>query len=123
MQGHRVSMGKITGFLEIERHERKYEPVAERLKSFKEFVIPLSEKDTRDQAARCMHLTYAPRRPAENVVNGVKTIMVNDPLRIGGRASHRGIERAKGDARVQNPSPGIRNGQTETADDQIIRLR
>ncbi|HVV42666.1 MAG TPA: glutamate synthase subunit beta [Nitrobacter sp.] len=48
-------MGKITGFLEIERHDRKYEPVAERLKNFKEFVIPLTEKETRDQAARCMN--------------------------------------------------------------------
>ncbi|VIO67985.1 glutamate synthase subunit beta [Bradyrhizobium ivorense] len=48
-------MGKITGFLEIDRNERKYEPVAERLKNFDEFVIPLSDKDTRDQAARCMN--------------------------------------------------------------------
>ena len=48
-------MGKITGFLEIERHDRKYAPVAERLKHYKEFVVPLSEKDTRDQAARCMN--------------------------------------------------------------------
>jgi glutamate synthase (NADPH/NADH) small chain len=48
-------MGKITGFLEIERHDRKYMPVAERLKNFKEFVVPLSEKETRDQAARCMN--------------------------------------------------------------------
>ena len=48
-------MGKITGFLEIDRNERKYEPVAERLKNFHEFVIPLSEKDARDQAARCMN--------------------------------------------------------------------
>jgi glutamate synthase (NADPH/NADH) small chain len=48
-------MGKITGFLEIERHDRKYAPVAERVKDYKEFVVPLSEKDTRDQAARCMN--------------------------------------------------------------------
>src|SRR5260370_41861467 len=48
-------MGKITGFLEIERHDRKYDPVAERVKGYREFVIPLSEKDTRDQAARCMN--------------------------------------------------------------------
>jgi glutamate synthase (NADPH/NADH) small chain len=48
-------MGKVTGFLEIERHDRKYTPVAERLKHFQEFVVPLSEKDTRDQAARCMN--------------------------------------------------------------------
>jgi glutamate synthase (NADPH/NADH) small chain len=48
-------MGKVTGFLEIERHDRKYTPVSERLKHFNEFVVPLSEKETRDQAARCMN--------------------------------------------------------------------
>src|SRR5215475_2427785 len=48
-------MGKVTGFLEIERHDRKYTPVTERLKHFNEFVVPLSEKETRDQAARCMN--------------------------------------------------------------------
>ncbi len=37
-------MGKITGFLEIERHDRKYAPVAERVKNYGEFVVPLSEK-------------------------------------------------------------------------------
>jgi glutamate synthase (NADPH/NADH) small chain len=47
-------MGKITGFLEIERQERRYELVPERLKNYREFVIPLSEQATRDQAARCM---------------------------------------------------------------------
>lgn len=48
-------MGKVTGFLEIDRHDRKYTPVAERVKHFQEFVVPLSEKETRDQAARCMN--------------------------------------------------------------------
>src|SRR6188472_1066845 len=48
-------MGKITGFLEIDRHDRKYAPVADRVQHYREFVIPLSEKDTRDQAARCMN--------------------------------------------------------------------
>jgi glutamate synthase (NADPH/NADH) small chain len=47
-------MGKITGFLEIEREERDYLPVEERVKNWREFVVPLSEKETRDQAARCM---------------------------------------------------------------------
>ena len=47
-------MGKITGFLEIEREDRPYAPVEERIKHYKEFVEPLSEKETRDQAARCM---------------------------------------------------------------------
>jgi glutamate synthase (NADPH/NADH) small chain len=47
-------MGKITGFLEIEREDRPYAPVEDRIKHYKEFVEPLSEKETRDQAARCM---------------------------------------------------------------------
>ena len=47
-------MGKITGFLELERVDRDYLPVEERLKNYNEFVIPLGDKGTRDQAARCM---------------------------------------------------------------------
>lgn len=47
-------MGKVTGFLEFERAERKYAPVAERIKHWREFVEPLSEADTKIQAARCM---------------------------------------------------------------------
>jgi glutamate synthase (NADPH/NADH) small chain len=47
-------MGKVTGFLEIEREDRPYAPVEDRIKHYREFVEPLSEKDTRDQAARCM---------------------------------------------------------------------
>jgi len=47
-------MGKITGFLEFERQERDYEPVAERVKHWREFVLPLPEADVRKQGARCM---------------------------------------------------------------------
>jgi glutamate synthase (NADPH/NADH) small chain len=47
-------MGKITGFLEIDKDDRDYLPVADRLKNYSEFVIPLGDKGTRDQAARCM---------------------------------------------------------------------
>jgi len=48
-------MGKVTGFLEFERNERDYEPVEERVRHWREFVIPLSEQETRQQAARCMN--------------------------------------------------------------------
>jgi len=47
-------MGKITGFLEIEREDRDYAPVEERIRNYREFVLPLPESETRDQAARCM---------------------------------------------------------------------
>jgi glutamate synthase (NADPH) small chain len=47
-------VGKITGFLEIDRHDRRYAPVADRVRHYREFVLPLSEEANRDQAARCM---------------------------------------------------------------------
>ncbi len=48
-------MGKITGFLEYEREDRDYEPVAERIRHWREFVLPLPEQDYVTQAARCMN--------------------------------------------------------------------
>jgi glutamate synthase (NADPH/NADH) small chain len=47
-------MGKITGFLEYERSDRRYEPVEGRIKHWHEFVLPLPESETCTQAARCM---------------------------------------------------------------------
>jgi glutamate synthase (NADPH/NADH) small chain len=47
-------MGKVTGFLEIEREDRDYQPVAERVKHYREFVLPPADQEVRDQAARCM---------------------------------------------------------------------
>jgi glutamate synthase (NADPH/NADH) small chain len=47
-------MGKPTGFLEIERHDRGYEKAAERVKNFKEFTKPLPAAELNGQAARCM---------------------------------------------------------------------
>lgn len=47
-------MGKVTGFLEIDRRDRRYLPASDRIRNYKEFVIPLSEEATKDQAARCM---------------------------------------------------------------------
>jgi glutamate synthase (NADPH) small chain len=48
-------MGKVTGFLEIDRQDRRYKPAGDRIRHFKEFMIPLSEETTRAQAARCMN--------------------------------------------------------------------
>ena len=47
-------MGKITGFLEIDRQDRKYGPAADRVRNYKEFMIPLGDEATKNQAARCM---------------------------------------------------------------------
>jgi len=47
-------MGKPTGFLELGRGERGYLPVEDRLKTYTEFVIPMTDAEVRDQGARCM---------------------------------------------------------------------
>ena len=47
-------MGKVTGFMEIERHNRPYEPVQNRIRFYKEFVLPLSDAEMSAQGARCM---------------------------------------------------------------------
>jgi glutamate synthase (NADPH/NADH) small chain len=48
-------MGKVTGFLEIDRSDRRYAPASDRIRHYREFVIPLSEEATGNQAARCMN--------------------------------------------------------------------
>jgi glutamate synthase (NADPH/NADH) small chain len=47
-------MGKVTGFLEIDRRDRRYALASDRIRHYREFMLPLSEEAVRDQAARCM---------------------------------------------------------------------
>jgi glutamate synthase (NADPH) small chain len=47
-------MGKITGFIEIERRDRPYTPVPERIKVYKEFIRALPDEEMARQGARCM---------------------------------------------------------------------
>ena len=65
-------MGKITGFLEYEREDRDYQPVPERIRHWREFVIPLPEEETRKQAARCMDCGI-PYCHGTNLITGVPT--------------------------------------------------
>src|SRR5467141_927683 len=80
VSGALVLMGKITGFLEIDRRDSKYAPVAERVKSYQEFVIPLSEKDTRDQAARCMNCGIPYCHGTGSVAPGTPGCPVNNQI-------------------------------------------
>ncbi|MCZ8018772.1 glutamate synthase subunit beta [Novosphingobium sp.] len=48
-------MGKETGFLELDRQDRGYADPKERLKHYKEFVIPHPEPALKAQASRCMN--------------------------------------------------------------------
>jgi len=47
-------MGKPTGFLEIERHDRGYDKPDVRRRTWTEFLKPLPESALSEQAARCM---------------------------------------------------------------------
>ncbi len=47
-------MGKITGFLEFDRKVEAYDLVEKRVKNYKEFTLPMKEKELKNQGARCM---------------------------------------------------------------------
>ena len=47
-------MGKITGFKEYTRQLPKKKPVEDRLKDYREFVLPFPEAEVKHQASRCM---------------------------------------------------------------------
>ncbi|MEL4071079.1 glutamate synthase subunit beta [Ochrobactrum sp. GPK 3] len=47
-------MGKVTGFLEIDRQVAKYQPASDRIRHFREFTIPMTDGEVQKQAARCM---------------------------------------------------------------------
>lgn len=69
-------MGKVTGFLEIDRQDRKYRPASDRIRNYKEFVIPLPEQTLRDQASRCMDCGI----PFCHDVKGLKGCPVNNQI-------------------------------------------
>jgi hypothetical protein len=73
-------MGKITGFLEIDRIERDYAPVEERIKHWHEFLLPLPEDDLRNQAARCMDCGIPFCQGNGSVVPGTPGCPVNNQI-------------------------------------------
>jgi glutamate synthase (NADPH/NADH) small chain len=42
-KGQGTIMGKVTGFLEIDRQVHKYQPASDRIRHFREFTLPLSD--------------------------------------------------------------------------------
>lgn len=47
-------MGKVTGFLEIDRQTARYQPASDRIRHNHEFTIPMSDEEVVKQASRCM---------------------------------------------------------------------
>ena len=47
-------MGKITGFIEFHRAKQPYRPVAERIRDWRQVMLPYPEAELKTQGARCM---------------------------------------------------------------------
>jgi glutamate synthase (NADPH) small chain len=47
-------MGKVTGFIEIQRLKQPYRPVRERVRDWREVYLPYADGELRAQASRCM---------------------------------------------------------------------
>ncbi len=47
-------MGKITGFMELERIKEVVLPVEERIRNYREFILTLKDEEAAKQGARCM---------------------------------------------------------------------
>lgn len=84
-------MGKVTGFLEIERRDRGYEKPEARLKTWTEFVRPLGGSDIRDQAARCMNcgIPYCHNGcPVNNIIPDWNHLVYEDDWRTALEVLH-----------------------------------
>jgi len=69
-------MGKVTGFLELDRQDQTYIAASERISNFKEFSVPLREETLREQASRCMYCGI----PFCHDMKGLKGCPVNNQI-------------------------------------------
>ena len=106
-------MGKVTGFLEIDRSDRRYEPAGDRVRHFREFMIPLGEERPDASDGATFHLTtpaFAPQVSCLRFVLATKEtrmdhprisqdpkVMVGKPVIRGTRVTVELILRALGD--------------------------
>ena len=84
-------MGNPTGFLEIDRDDRSYAPVEERVKHYQEFVIPLPSIEVSAQGARCMDcgIPYCHQGcPVNNIIPDWNDLVYRDKWRPALEALH-----------------------------------
>jgi glutamate synthase (NADPH/NADH) small chain len=84
-------MGKVTGFMEIDRVDRRYAPASDRIRNYREFILPLSEEATRNQAARCMNcgIPYCHNGcPVNNQIPDWNDLVFRDDWREASRNLH-----------------------------------
>jgi glutamate synthase (NADPH/NADH) small chain len=84
-------MGKVTGFLEIGRHDRGYQPAGDRVRHFREFVIPMDRNAVSQQAARCMDcgIPFCHQGcPVNNVIPDWNDLVYRDDWRRASEVLH-----------------------------------
>jgi glutamate synthase (NADPH) small chain len=86
-------MGKVTGFLEYDRQEQKYQLAGDRVRHFREFTLPLDTGDLRKQAARCMDcgipFCHGPTGcPVHNEIPDWNDLVFNDEWEEAARNLH-----------------------------------
>jgi glutamate synthase (NADPH/NADH) small chain len=86
-------MGKVTGFLEYDRQEQKYQLAGDRVRHFREFTLPLDTGDLRKQAARCMDcgipFCHGPTGcPVHNQIPDWNDLVFNDDWEEAARNLH-----------------------------------
>ncbi|HKQ46231.1 MAG TPA: glutamate synthase subunit beta [Rhizomicrobium sp.] len=84
-------MGKITGFLEIERQDRTSEKPEQRLHNYKEFVHPLPAPEVSKQAARCMDcgIPFCHQGcPVNNLIPDWNNLVYRDQWRTASESLH-----------------------------------
>ncbi len=77
-------MGKPTGFMEYARRDRRYEPASDRVAHYKEFVLPLTDVELREQGARCMDcgIPYCHQGcPVNNIIPDWNDLVYQDDWR------------------------------------------
>jgi glutamate synthase (NADPH) small chain len=84
-------MGRPTGFLEIERQDRRYDKPDIRRRSWNEFVKPLPDPENRKQAARCMDCGIPfchDGCPVNNLIPDWNNLVYRDQWQAALRALH-----------------------------------
>ena len=84
-------MGKITGFLEIERQDRTSEKPEERINNYHEFVRPLPAPEVSKQAARCMDcgIPFCHQGcPVNNLIPDWNNLVYRDQWRTASESLH-----------------------------------
>ncbi|HJT44346.1 MAG TPA: glutamate synthase subunit beta [Rhizomicrobium sp.] len=84
-------MGKITGFLEIERQDRTSEKPEQRINNYREFVHPLPAPEVSKQAARCMDcgIPFCHQGcPVNNLIPDWNNLVYRDQWRTASESLH-----------------------------------